>query len=450
MAQSLQSVLIPDLGGAKEISVIEVLVEAGQTVTKDQSLITLEGDKASMEIPSPFAGVVESIALKVGDKVNTGDLLLKLQMAAAAQNAQKTTASTTSTAQQLAKESLSVATSAAEKSSASHAVSQKEPPAHDSNANHFIDSSETDAVVDAGLYAGPAARRLARELGVDLSQIAGSGSKGRVQVEDVQAYVKGRLRQGASAGSVGGMGLPNLEMPEIDFAQFGATELKSLSKIQKISGANLHRNSLSIPHVTQFDEADITQMEHFRQQQKNSSEKKGIKLTPLVFVMKAVVHALRAFPTFNASLHKDQLVLKKYFHIGVAVDTPQGLVVPVIRNVDQKSLFELATELATISQKAREKGLSIAEMQGGCFTISSLGGIGGTAFTPIINAPEVAILGVSKAMLKPMYQGDGSLQPRLMLPLSLSYDHRVIDGAMGARFITHLSQCLTDIRLILL
>jgi pyruvate dehydrogenase E2 component (dihydrolipoamide acetyltransferase) len=414
--ESIQEVRIPDIGGASGVTVIEIAVKPGSQVNIDEPLLTLEGDKATMEVPSPLAGEVTELKVKVGDKVSEGDLILMIKGKGAP------------------------STKPAPASAAKAGVPQQAT----THIAHTPPSQMLSAPNAAGEYASPGVRRLVREFDLDIKQIKGTGIKGRITREDVQNHVKNRLRSGS--------GLSVLPAPQVDFAKFGEIETQPLSKIKKISGANLHRNWVTIPHVTQFDEADITALEEFRKQQKDSAAAKGIKLTPLVFIMKAVVAALRELPNFNSSLDAsgEQLVLKKYFHIGVAVDTPNGLVVPVIRDVDKKSIYTLAQELAEISTKAREKGLSVAEMQGSCFTITSLGGIGGTAFTPIINAPDVAILGVSKSQMKPVYQADGQFQARLMLPLSLSYDHRVIDGADGARFIVHLAKCLNDIHSLVL
>ncbi len=420
MTDQLIELRVPDIGGAADVDVIEILVSVGDTVAVDDPLVTLEGDKASMDIPATAAGIIESIAISVGDKISEGGLICKVK-AGSAENASEKKLG----AQNFAPENNEGAKNVA--------------PENKVGAQNFA------PVEPKHVHASPAVRRLAHELEVDLSHISGSGEKGRITKDDLKRHLSG----GASAGA-GGFAFP--QAPAIDFSKFGEIESKPLSKIQKISGANLHRNWVSIPHVTQFGEADITDMEKFRQANKDVAIKKGFRLTPLVFIMKAVVAALKEFPHFNASLDSsgESLVMKKYFHIGVAVDTPNGLVVPVIRDVDQKSLYDLAKELGDISTKARDKGLSIAEMQGGCFTISSLGGIGGTAFTPIINAPEVAILGVSKSSHKPIFKANSEYDVRFMLPLSLSYDHRVIDGADGARFMVYLSQCLSDIRTLLL
>lgn len=422
---TLKQVTVPDLGSTSKSEVIEITVKPGDTVSKDDSLLTLESEKASMEIPAPFAGVIKEFKVKLGDKIGTGDLILTMEVeeSAASEKTEKTEPVKTQ-AETVKKEESAAPQKTPEKSVTPAAV-------------------PTNNTSSAAVHAGPGVRRIAREFGVDLTQVTATGPKDRIVREDVQSYVKSALSNGT--GSNGGMGLP--QAPIIDFSQFGETETKSLSRIKRYTATNLHRNWLLVPHVTQFDEADITELEAFRKAEQKMLEKQNIKLTPLVFIMKAVVASLKAFPTFNASLapNGEQLILKKYFNIGIAVDTPEGLVVPVIRDVDKKSLTDLAKELAEISTKARDKGLTPNEMQGGCFAISSLGGIGGTAFTPIVNVPDVAILGVSKAAIKPVYK-DNQFVPRLMLPLSLSYDHRVIDGAEGARFIVHLSAGLADIR----
>lgn len=432
---SLKDVTVPDIGGAKDVDVIEILVKPGDKVEKEGSLITLESDKATMEIPSPYAGVVKEIKAKLGDKVSQGSLVLTMEVEGAEAAAPKPAE------QPKAAEAPkpAAAPKAEQQEQAPAKVEAPKPAPKAEPVGEYTSSKE--------IHAGPSIRRLARELGVDLAQIPASGPKNRVIKDDVLAYVKNRLKQQAS----GGAGIAVAAAPVIDFSQFGEIETKPLNRIKKLTGSHVHRSWVTVPHVTQFAEADITELEAFREQQKAATEKQGYKLTPLVFIMKAVVAALKAFPNFNASLDPsgEQLILKKYFHIGVAVDTPNGLVVPVIRDVDKKGLRELAQELAQISNKARDKGLAPADMQGSCFTISSLGGIGGTAFTPIVNMPDVAILGVSKASMKPVYQG-GNFIPRLMLPLSLSYDHRVIDGADGARFSVYLAERLSDIRTLLL
>jgi pyruvate dehydrogenase E2 component (dihydrolipoamide acetyltransferase) len=415
-----KDIKIPDIGTSNPVDVIAVMIKVGDTIAVDQSIATLEGDKASMDIPATEAGVVESVAIKVGDKVTAGTVICAVKEVGGGDSDRDRKSS-------VVKEVLN--------------VPQKVENPHIKSTADTVAVTAT-SVATALVHASPSIRRLAHELDINLAQIKGTGEKGRITKDDIKNHL--------SKGN-GGSGFSVLAQPIVDFAKYGAIESQPLSKIKKISGANLHRNWVSIPHVTQFIEADITELEAFRQESKEKAAKKGLKLTPLVFIMKAVVSALKKFPQFNASLDVtgENLVMKKYFHIGVAVDTPNGLVVPVIRDVDKKGIFDLAKELEAISAKARDGKLTMADMQGGCFSISSLGGIGGTAFTPIINAPEVAILGVSKSSLKPEYVKD-QFVPRLMLPLSLSYDHRVIDGADGARFAVFLAQCLTDIRTLLL
>ena len=423
-----QVVKVPDIGG-DEVAVTEILVKVGDVVTADQSLLTVEGDKASMEVPAPFAGTVKAIQVAIGDKVATGSLIMTFEVAGAAP-----------------------ATTAAPVAAAPAPVAAAAPaPAVAAKVEEKGDFVANDAYV----HASPAVRRLAREFGVNLAKVKGSGRKGRIQKEDVQAYVKDAIKraESAPAGVAGGAGLGVLPWPKVDFAKFGAVEEVELTRIQKISGPNLHRNWVMIPHVTQFDETDITDLEAFRKEQNVIADKQqlGFKITPLVFILKAAAKALEAHPRFCSSLSEDgsKLIMKKYIHIGVAVDTPNGLVVPVVRDVNKKGIYELSQDLAEISKKARAGKLTASDMQGGCFTISSLGGIGGTSFTPIVNAPEVAILGVSKSDFKPQWNGK-EFVPRLMLPLALSYDHRVIDGADGARFITTLSGALADIRRLVL
>ena len=423
-----QEIFVPDIGDFKDIEVIEVLVKPGDVVNAEDSLITLESDKAAMEVPSPVAGVVKSIKVKTGDRVNKGVAIAVIEVQSGGVSAPPVPVEVTP-------------------------VPHIEPVAPPKVALQSTPSApvvlETTGMPPHG---SPAIRRFARELGVPLDRVRGSGPKGRILKEDIQQFVKAALlksEQGNATGGALNFGFPPL--PEVDFSKYGPVENLALTRIQKLSGPNLHRNWVGIPHITQFDEADITDLEAFRLSLKAESEKRGVKLSLLPFVLKAVADALKAYPTFNASLAPDgeNLILKKYFHIGVAVDTAEGLVVPVLRDVDKKTVFDLATELADLSQKARGKKLRGADLEGGCFTISSLGGIGGTAFTPIINAPQVAILGLSKSQMKPVYQG-GEFLPRLMLPLSLSYDHRVIDGAQAARFAVHLSGVLADLRRILL
>lgn len=421
----LINIVTPDLGHAADVAVIEVAVKVGDDIEKDATVVTLESDKATMDVPSTEAGRVKSIQVKSGDKVTNGSVLVVLEAKGSGNVAKAEVAAPTKTA----------AAPIVSEPPVAKAVPQKEV------STPVLDEEIEDAGDD--VHAGPAVRRFARELGVQLQQVAGSGPKGRIMKEDIEAYVKSRLTGSSAPQTM--LDLPS--MPVVDFAKFGPVNAVPLSRIKKISGKNLQRNWVMLPHVTQFGEADITALEAFRQAQKSALDKKQIKLTPLVFIMKAIVASLKAFPQFNASLDAsgENLVMKQYFHLGVAVDTPDGLVVPVIRDVDQKGLVMLAEELAVISEKARKKQLLPQDMQGGSFSISSLGGIGGTAFTPIINAPEVAILGVSQASHKPVYI-DGEFEARLMLPLSLSYDHRVIDGADGARFMMHLIKMLSDIR----
>jgi len=423
-----QTVSVPDIGDFKEVEVIELLVKPGDTVSKEQSLITLESDKATMEIPSPGAGRVQSIKVKVGDKVSKGSAILVLEGTAG-----KVEAAAPAPAPQAPIPQPVPAAAAAPR------PVPREPREETTTKPH----------------ASPSVRKFARELGVDLSQVQGSGPKGRILHTDVQGFVKGALsgKAAPAAARSGGGSLPfNLPpWPEVDFAKFGPIESKPLPRIQKLSGPYLHRNWVSIPHVTQFDEADITELEAFRKAQTAETEKRGFKLTMLAFLIKACVTALKQFPDFNSSLDKsgETLTLKKYFHIGVAVDTPGGLVVPVVRDADRKGVFDVASELAQISKLARDGKLKPGDMQGGTFSISSLGGIGGSFFTPIINAPEVAILGVSRAATKPVWSGK-EFAPRLIMPIALSYDHRVIDGASAARFTTYLVSVLSDIRKIIL
>ena len=443
-AAAVREVVVPDIG-SDNVPVIELLVAVGASVRKDQGLVTLESDKATMEVPAPFDGVVKELKVKIGDTVSPGSLLALVEAAGeAAPQARPAAAAAVAKPAAVSASAPAPAEAAASKTVAAAAPVQAGPrPPFDARIVMPGDAP----------YASPAVRAFARELGVEIHQVKGSGRGGRIQRDDVAAWVKHALAAGArptEAGTGGqGNGLNLLPWPKVDFAKFGEIEEQPLSRIKKISGANLARNWAMIPHVTQHDEADITELEAFRKQL--GAENKDLKVTPLVFQIKAVVAALKAFPAFNASLDAggEKLILKKYFHIGIAVDTPDGLVVPVIRDADQKGLLTLAAELGEISRKARDKKLGAAEMSGGCFSISSLGGIGGTGFTPIVNAPEVAILGVSKAQTKPVWNGK-DFAPRLMLPLSLSYDHRVVDGAAAARFTAFLAAQLGDIRRLLL
>jgi len=442
---SMVEVKVPDIGDFKEVEVIELMVKVGDTIKVDQSLITVESDKASMEIPSSHAGVVKELKVKLGDKVAEGTLLLVVDADGAA------------AAPAPAAESKE-APAPAPAPSPAPAAESKPAPAPAPSAPAPVAAAPTPAVPGpAGLpHASPSVRKFARELGVDLTRVAGKGTKGRITQEDVQNFVKGVMSGSVSTGAASkgggsGAGLDLLPWPSLDFSKFGETELLALSRIKKISGPNLHRNWVMIPHVTQFDECDVTDLEQFRKDTNTANAKSGMKLTMLAFVIKASVAALKKFPAFNASLDAEgaNLILKKYYHIGFAADTPNGLVVPVIKDADKKGIAQIAQEMTDLSAQAREGKLKPADMQGATFTISSLGGIGGTAFTPIINAPEVAILGLSKSDFKPVWDGK-QFQPRLMLPLSLSYDHRVVDGAMGARFTVYLGEVLSDMRKVLL
>jgi len=445
---ALTEAKVPDIGGSKDVPVIEVLIKVGDTVKKDQGLITLESDKATMEVPAPFAGTVRELKVKLGDELSEGDVVALIEAAdEVAVSSVKPASSEIPAPKKPEPAAPVVAAAVADTAPAVVAPAAVPAVAASSPIRTPPVSFDAEALMPANVpYASPSVRVFARELGVDLSKVKGSERGGRISKVDVQQFVKSALVSGV-ASSGGGSGLNLIPWPQVDFAKFGAIESQPLSRIKKISGANLARNWAMIPHVTQNDEADITEMDLFRK--KLAEEHKEVKVTPLVFMMKAVVAALKKYPNFNASLEGDNLILKKYFHIGIAVDTPDGLVVPVIRDVDKKGLLELAAELAVISAKARDKKLGPNDMQGGCFSISSLGGIGGTGFTPIINAPEVAILGVSKSQIKPIWNGT-EFTPRLMLPLSLSYDHRVIDGAAAARFASFLTQSLADLRQLLL
>ena len=450
---ALMDILVPDIGDFDEVGVIELLVKAGDTVKAEQSLITVESDKASMEIPSSHAGVVKELRVQVGDKVKQGSVVLVLDAAGAAAQASEQKAAAAPAEQ--APGAIKTEAPAVVVAAPAAAV----PPAPAAAAPAVAAPAHQPGTPTGGLpHASPSVRKFARELGVPLAEVQGTGPKGRISHEDVQAFTQ-RVMAGsvqtkaqaakAPAGSGTGEGLDLLPWPKVDFTKFGPVERKDLSRIKKISGANLARNWVMIPHVTNNDEADITELEAFRVSTNKENEKSGVKVTMLAFVIKAVVAALKKFPEFNTSLDGDTLVYKQYFHIGFAADTPNGLVVPVLRDADQKGILQISAEMAELAKKARDGKLGAADMQGGCFSISSLGGIGGTHFTPIINAPEVAILGLSKGQMKPVWDGK-QFVPRLTLPLSLSYDHRVIDGASAARFNAYLGQLLADYRRILL
>ena len=432
VASGVKDVNVPDIGG-DEVNVTEIMVKVGDSITEEQSLITVEGDKASMEVPAPFAGVVKEILVKAGDKVSTGSLIMRFEVAGAAPAAAPQAVAP-----------------------APQAVAATAPAVQSGNVSGL---SQDQVVASAGYaHATPVIRRLAREFGVNLDKVKGTGRKGRIVKEDIQAYVKTAVKafetgtvSAAAAGNgvANGAGLGLLPWPKVDFSKFGEIEEVELSRINKITGANLHRNWVMIPHVTHFDKADITELEAFRKEQNALAEKQklGVKITPVVFIMKAVAKALEAYPRFNSSITEDaqRLILKKYINIGVAVDTPNGLVVPVFKDVNKKGIIELSRELAEVSKKARDGKLTASDMQGGCFTISSIGGLGTTHFAPIVNAPEVAILGVSKSSMEPIWNGK-DFAPRLILPISLSFDHRVIDGADGARFLSYINGVLADLR----
>ncbi len=420
----IKDILVPDIGDFDGVEVIEILVAVGDTISIEDPIASLESDKAAMEIPSPFAGTVKAVKINLGDKVSEGDLLITIEASSDA----------------------AIETSTEKAEAPAKSVPEKNKLAKQTNRPSPTASMNINEEGFSKAHASPSVRKFARELGADLSQMSGSGNKGRILKDDVKSWVKQALAQGSQGG---GLGIE--PMPEIDYSQFGDIDIQPLTRINKLTGKFLHRNWLTVPHVTQFDEADITELEKFRKQLNKENEKEGTRITVLAFLMKALVSALKEFPRFNSSLDHsgENLVLKQYVNIGVAMDTPDGLVVPVIRDCDRKTLFELGNELIETSKRARDKKLSPADMSGGCMTISSLGGIGGTLFTPIVNAPEVAILGVSRSSIKPVYDGE-TFAPRLMLPLSLSYDHRVIDGADGARFTSYLSKVLSDTRRLLL
>ena len=435
---NIKDVLVPDIGEFDAVEVIEVLVKSGDTVSVEDALLTMESDKASMDVPSPFSGTVKTVKIKAGDKVSQNDLILTL-VVKELETAVTETSAETENSEATAPETKDIFSTRKSESTSSGAVSKepaRRPPP-------IVMSVNQKSFLRA--HASPSIRKFARELGVDLSQVHGSGRKERITKEDVQEFVKQALGGTASGTAATGSGIP--AMPEIDFSKFGPVEIKPLSRIQKKAAVNLHRGWLNLPIVTHHDEADITELEYFRKSLKDEAAKQGVKVTPLVFLLKACAVAIRKHPNFNSSLtaDKENLVLKKYLHIGVAVDTPDGLVVPVIRDVEQKGLLELAKELGEVSEKARAKKLKTNDIQGGCFSISSLGGIGGTAFTPLVNAPEVAILGVTRSRMMPVWNGKEFL-PRLMLPMDLTYDHRVIDGAQAARFMVDLCEILSDMR----
>lgn len=434
---AVKTVAVPDLGDIEGAELIELHIKVGDRIEQEQVIGVLESDKASLEIPSPEAGVVKAIIAKVGDKLSTGDALLELEASAAGAEAQPPHASTETPAEEQVTPQTPAAQDRGAEAPAQGTLAETEASEHGSDPQRS----------SAKVYAGPAVRKLARKLGVDLAQVKGSGDKGRIVKDDVHAHVKTLLTQRPAASAAGF----NLELPEVDFSKFGDIERIELNKLRRVAGTNLHRAWLTIPHVTQFDEADITTLEAFRQSENQRLQKSGVKLTMLAFLVKACAVALREFPHFNSSLENGgaALIQKRYINIGVAVDTPNGLVVPVVRDADRKGVLDIAREVAELAEKARNRKLAPADMQGGTFTVSSLGGIGGTAFTPIVNWPEVAILGVSRTQKKPVWNGEG-FEPRDMLPLSLSYDHRVIDGADAARFTTFLASVLADMRRALL
>lgn len=440
----LIEIKVPDIGDFDDVEIIEVLVAAGDSIDENQEVITVESDKAMMEIPASNGGVIKEMKVSVGDRVSEGTVIALVEAAAGAAPAEEKPAEAPAPAaeaapapKQEAKPAPAPAPQAAAPAAEAESLTESIPYAPDTKSGIRT------------AHASPSVRRFARDLGVVLSSVTGTGPKGRITKEDVQGFVKHALTQPAAAPAQTGSAIPSV--PTVNFEQFGDVETEELSRIKKISGKHLHACWLNIPHVTQFDEADITELEEFRQENKQMAKDKGVNLTPLVFIMKAVVACLKEYPEFNASLSEDKesLILKNYYNIGVAVDTPNGLMVPVIKDVDKKGFLELAGELGEISKRARDGALTAKDMQGGTFSISSLGGIGGQFFTPIVNAPEVAILGVSRHSIKPVWNGK-EFEPRLMLPLSISYDHRVIDGAAGARFTVMLSQMLSDIRKVLL
>ena len=428
---------VPDIG-ATDVNVAEVYAKVGDKVKIDDNLIMLETEKATMEVPATSAGTIKEVKIKVGSKVNEGDLILVLEADA------ETAAAPTAKAAEVAKASEPAEASTAPATAVKDDTKTTAPVSATSTTTTAAANTSIDESAFSKAFASPSIRKLARELGVDLSKITGSGTKGRITEANLKDYVKGVLTSGGGLPT-NGSGLDLLPWPKVDFAKFGEIEVMAMSRIKQISGSNLARNWVMIPHVTQFDEADITSLEDFRKQLNEEYKKAEVKITPLAFLIKACVFALKKFPEFNSSIDGGNLVYKKYYNIGFAADTPNGLVVPVLKNADKKGVVELATESSALAKLAREGKLKPTDMQGGTFTISSLGGIGGTAFTPIVNAPEVAILGVSKSSMKPVWDG-AEFQPRLMLPLSLSYDHRIIDGALAAKFTSFLAQTIADIR----
>lgn len=437
-----KEIIVPDIGDFDSVEIIEMLVAVGDTIAAEDSLITVESDKASMEIPSSDSGVIKELKVQVGDNIAEGSVIAIIETTQSAGNDEKVTEETAPVVEKKAEK-------VTEETPTQPTVKEATVPRAKTKASP---TANIDEVQFTKAYASPSLRRFARELGADLGLVKGSGRKNRILKKDINTFIKQSMQSGAGSSSIAtGNTLGVAAMPEVDFSKWGDVETVALSRINKLTGDFLHRNWVSIPHVTQYDDADITEMEAFRKKMGNELQNDGIKITPLAFIVKAVVAGLKAYPRFNSSLDTSQLNLiqKHYYHVGVAVDTPDGLVVPVIKDADQKSLIEVSQEIRELAGKARDKKLKPSDMQGGCFSISSLGGIGGTRFTPIINAPEVAILGVSKSSMQPVWNGS-EFTPRLMLPLSLSYDHRVIDGADGARFTTYLGQVLGDIRRLLL
>lgn len=438
---STEEVTVPDLGGAEEVEIIEVLVSEGDTVEAEAGLITLESDKAAMDIPAPFAGKVSALKVKVGDKVSTGSPILTMETSSAGG---KSDADDKPAKQ----EKRDKKEKSDKKEKTEKAAESKSEQSADKSADK---QGDTGAPVSSDeVYAGPAVRKLARELGVDLRQVKGSAAKGRIQKEDVHSFVKGRMQeQGSGAAASGGAGIPNV--PDVDFSKFGEVEEVPMSRLHQLTAQNMSRNWLNVPHVTQFEKADITELEEFRKAQKSLAEKKGVKLTPVPFIVKACALALKEHPQFNVSLHSagNKLIQKKYIHIGVAVATPAGLMVPVVKDADKKSIWDIAAEIAELGEKAQNRRLAREDMEGGCFTVSSLGALGGTGFTPIVSSPEVGILGVSNASIEPVWQ-DGEFVPRTMLPFALSYDHRAVNGVDAGKFCTYLGQLLSDIRMMVL